>query len=78
MIKIGILHAELKKREFYFFKTGVTEAFKKLSSIYDEIKIFDEKIEDLGYNSVKFGSPELIQNSVRSVEAIKVEISYMK
>jgi hypothetical protein len=62
---LKVFNAELKKRDFYFFKTGVSEAFKKLNMIQDEIKVFDERIEDLGYNATKFGSPDLIQNSMR-------------
>ena len=43
--------AEIKKRDFYFYKTGVEEAKKKLDAIYEEVKIFEEKIEDYGYNA---------------------------
>lgn len=62
---LKVFNGELKKRDFYFFKTGVTEAKKKLGSILDEIQIFEEKIEDLGYNAAKFGSPDLIANSIK-------------
>ena len=72
-----VFNAELKKRDFYFFKTGVKEAKKKLTTILDEVKVFEERIEDLGYNATKFGSPDLISNSIKQVESIKVEISYM-
>lgn len=57
---LKVFIAELKKRDFYFYKTGVDEAIKKLSLISEEIKIFDEKIVDLGYNALKFGNPDLI------------------
>lgn len=43
--------AEIKKRDFYFYKTGVEEAKKKLDTIYEEIKVFEDKIEDYGYNA---------------------------
>lgn len=67
----------MKKREFYFFKTGVVEAKNKLDSIYDEIRIFDEKIEDLGYNTTKFENPDAILNSQKQVEGIKAELANM-
>jgi uncharacterized coiled-coil DUF342 family protein len=56
---------EMKKRDFYYYKTGVTESKKKLSLVGDEIKNFEDKITDLGYNAQKFGSPDLIQNSIK-------------
>ena len=43
--------AEMKKRDFYFYKTGVVESKKKLTLVNDEIKAFDDKIGDLGYNA---------------------------
>lgn len=42
---------ELKKRDFYFYKTGTAESKKKLGNVAEEIKQFDEKITDLGYNA---------------------------
>ena len=65
---------ELKKRDFYQYKTGVTESKGRLALINDELKVFDEKIVDYGYNANKFDNPDLIQNSIKSVEAIKQEI----
>lgn len=48
---LKIYITEMKKRDFYFYKTGVVEGKKKLAAVNDEIKSFDEKITDLGYNA---------------------------
>ena len=69
---------DLKKREFYYYKTGPEEAQKKLSGVYEEIVVFEERIEDYGYNATKFGAPELIEPSVTSVKDIKTEVESMK
>lgn len=68
---------ELKKREFYFYKTGPEEAQKKLSGVGSEILVFEENIDDYGYNAQKFGAPELIEQSVSMVESIKIEVDSM-
>lgn len=46
-----VFTSELKKRDFYFYKTGVVEAKSKLEGVYGEIKVFEEKIEDYGFNA---------------------------
>jgi len=68
---------EMKRREFFFYKTGVEGAKEKLAQVSEEIKGFEEKIEDYGYNALKFGSPDIMQNSIRQVEAIKLEVANM-
>lgn len=68
---------ELKKRDFYFYKTGVEEAKRKLVAINSEIKVFEDKIADYGYNMTKFGNADLITNSVKQVESIKAELENM-
>lgn len=72
--ELKVYTTELKKRDFYFYKTGVTESKKKLDSVNSEIADFDQKLIDYGYNAQKFGNPDLIVNSTRQVEAIKNEI----
>lgn len=62
---LKVYTTELKKREFYFYKTGVTEAKQKLDSVEEEIAVFDQKIVDYGYNAQKFGNPDLITTSIR-------------
>lgn len=71
---LKVYATELKKRDFYYYKTGVVDSKKKLSSVNDEIAVFDQKIIDFGYNATKFGNPDLITNSVKQVESIKAEI----
>ena len=74
---LKVYTAELKKRDFYQFKTGVEISKQKLESVGEELKHFDDKIEDLGYNAESFGNPDLITNSQKSVENIKHEILSM-
>lgn len=71
---LKVYATELKKRDFYYYKSGVTEGKKKLTQVAEELAVFDQKIVDLGYNAQKFGSPELITNSIKQVDAIKIEI----
>ena len=75
---LKVFIGDLKKRDFYFYKTGVDEAKKKLNSINSEIKAFEDKIEDYGSNAAKFENPDLIQNSIKQVEGIKVELVNMQ
>lgn len=74
---LKVYTTELKKRDFYFYKTGVTDSKGKLGSVADELAVFDQKVTDYGYNAQKFGNPELINNSIKQVEAIKLEIQSM-
>jgi len=74
---LKVYFTELKKRDFYFYKTGVDDSKKKLSSVNEEIAIFDQKVIDYGYNAQKFGNPDLITNSQKQVEAIRTEIQSM-
>lgn len=68
---------ELKKRDFYQYKTGVVDSKTRLSAVADELKAFDDRTVDLGYNAGKFGNPDMIQNSIKAVESIKFEIQNM-
>lgn len=68
---------ELKKREFYYYKTGPGESQQKLGGVHDEIVVFEDKIEDYGYNAGKFGASELIESSISSVDNIKSEVESM-
>ena len=48
---LKIYATKLKKRDFYYYKTGVVDSKKKLASVGEEIAIFDQKIIDYGYNA---------------------------
>jgi len=69
---------EMKKREFFQYKCGTITALEKLDGVFGELGGFEEKIRDYGDNAVKFGNPDLIQNSVKMIEAIKVIVENMK
>ena len=62
---LKVYTTELKKRDFYFYKTGVSDSKKKLSDVNEEIAVFDQKLVDYGYNAIKFGNPDLIINSTK-------------
>jgi dynein heavy chain len=68
---------ELKKRDFYQYKTGAQDSKARLALVGDELKQFDDRTVDLGYNANKFDNPDMIQNSIKSVEGIKQEIANM-
>jgi len=68
---------EMKKRDFYQYKTGVTESKNRLGLVGDELKVFDDKITDYGYNASKFGNPDQITNSIKAVETIRTEVQNM-
>jgi dynein heavy chain len=67
----------MKKRDFYQYKTGVTESKNRLGLVGDELKVFDDKITDYGYNASKFGNPDQITNSIKAVETIRTEVQNM-
>jgi len=48
---LKVYTTELKKRDFYFYKTGVTDSKNKLGSVGEEIAVFDQKVIDYGYNA---------------------------
>jgi dynein heavy chain len=75
--ELKVFTADLKKRDFYYYKTGVVKGKALLGGVDDEIKKFELKIEDFGYNSDKFGQPDLITNSQKSVETIKIDMVNM-
>lgn len=67
----------LKKRDFYQYKTGRDLAVQKLKEIRVEVAELDKKIEDYGFNSLKFNQPGLIENCKVQVVSIKTEIDSM-
>jgi len=69
---------EMKKRDFYKYECGKEKAIEKLKGVYGEIEGFENKIEQFGYVADKFGNPSLIDNSVKQVDVIKLEINNMK
>ena len=74
---LKVYTTELKKRDVYYYKTGVVDSKKKLGSVGEEIAEFDQKLIDYGYNAQKFGNPDLISNSIKQVDGIKGEIQSM-
>lgn len=69
---------EMKRREFFQYKCGTQIALKKLDGVFDELKIFEDKIDDYGNNAQKFGDGDLIQKAVKDIETIKITIDNMK
>ena len=46
---------KLKKRDFYEYKTGREKSMQLILGVNQEIRDFETKIEDLGFNAQKFG-----------------------
>lgn len=67
----------MKKREFFQYECGVKLAIEKLGGVFDELKVFEDKIEDYGDNAKKFGNPDLINKAIKDVEGIKITIGAM-
>jgi hypothetical protein len=68
----------MKKREFYKYECGKDQAEVKLNAVFAEIAVLENKIADFGYVAGKFGNPNLIDNSLRQVELIKLEVNNMR
>jgi dynein heavy chain len=75
--EITFFTQEMRKREFFQYKCGVTIAIEKLGGVFDELKVFEDKIEDYGDNSRKFGAPDMINKAIKDIEAIKINIKAM-
>ena len=68
----------MKKREFFQYKCGVIIALEKLDGVFDELKGFEDQIDDYGDNAAKFGQPDQILKAVKDIEAIKITVDNMK
>lgn len=53
--EITFFTQEMRKREFFQYKCGVKIAIEKLGGVFDELKVFEDKIDDYGDNAKKFG-----------------------
>jgi len=69
---------EMRKREFFQYKCGTKTALEKLDGVFDELKVFEGKIQDYGENASKFGNPDLIQKAIKDIDTIKVTVENMK
>lgn len=67
----------MKKREFFQYDCGVKIAIEKLGGVFDELKVFEDKILDYGDNAKKFGNPDLINKAIKDVEGIKITVKAM-
>jgi hypothetical protein len=68
----------MKKRDFYKYECGKEQAEEKLRGVFGEIAEFETKIQDYGYVANKFGNASLIDNSVKQVDVIKLEVNNMR
>lgn len=71
-------YAELKRRPFFQYATGVEKSKELISLVGEETIQFEEKIADYGYIAEKFGSPDIMQNSIKQVEQIKNDCENMR
>jgi dynein heavy chain len=69
---------EMKKREFFYYKCGTESALQKLDGVFDELKSFENQIDDYGDNASKFGQPDKIDKAVKDIETIKITVENMK
>jgi len=67
----------MRKREFFQYKCGVKTAIEKLGGVFDELKVFEDKIDDYGDNAKKFGNPDLINKAIKDIDGIKITVKAM-
>lgn len=51
----------MKKRDFYKYNCGREGALEKLDSVFEEIRQYEDSIDDLGFKAGKFGNPDAIE-----------------
>lgn len=68
----------MRKREFFQYKCGSTNALDKLDGVFGELNVYEEKIVDFGDNAGKFGHPNQIDKAVRDIDSIKITVVNMK
>jgi len=68
----------MRKREFFQYKCGSKNALEKLDGVFGELKVFEDKIEDYGFNAAKFGYPDQINKAERDIDTIKITVENMK
>lgn len=56
---------QMKKREFFKYDCGREQALTKLDGVFEEIRVYEDQLEDLGYNAIKFGTPESIEQPTK-------------
>jgi len=69
---------EMRKREFFQYKCGSGPALEKLEGVFGELTSFISRIEDFGGNAKGFGNPNLIDNSIKMIDTIKITVENMK
>jgi len=69
---------EMRKREFFQYKCGSKTALEKLDGVFGELKVFEDKIDDYGFNATKFGNPDQISKAIRDIDTIKITVENMK
>jgi len=75
---ITLFIQEMRKREFFQYKCGSSSALDKLDGVFGELKVFEDKIEDYGFNAKQFGNPDQINKAERDIDTIKVTVENMK
>jgi hypothetical protein len=68
----------MRKREFFQYKCGSKNALEKLDGVFGELGVFEEKIEDYGFNASKFNNPDQINKAERDIDSIKITVENMK
>jgi dynein heavy chain len=69
---------DMKKREFFQYKCGTEIALQKLDGVFDELKTFEDQIQDYGSNAAKFGDAGQIGKATKDIDQIKITVDNMK
>jgi len=80
--KIAEFDAELKtyqgglrKEAYYYYKSGLELAMKRLGDVTNDLDSFDKKLEDLLHIATNFSYPEELGNSKKSMAAMREDVA---
>ncbi|CAE7831418.1 ODA11 [Symbiodinium sp. CCMP2592] len=68
----------LKKEAYYFYKSGLELAQKRLQDVTTDLDNFDKRMEDLLHIATNFNYPEELNNSKKIMQAMREDVANCK
>ncbi|CAK8995315.1 Dynein alpha chain [Durusdinium trenchii] len=68
----------LKKEAYYFYKSGLELAQKRLSDVTTDLDNFDKRMDDLLHIATNFNYPEELNNSKKIMQAMREDVANCK
>ncbi len=75
--QMKVYASDIKKKEFYFYSSGVETALKKLESAMEDYKGFQAIYQDKEEDAAMFGVPTMMDASKKQLKDLKAEIESM-